>query len=154
MCSDVRSGNQRKLKVNKWSLSSDPRYAWLIATLPLRLQRLFAAWNTERLLNSSCLLNRVEDDWGLLDEGRNRKCHACLTTCLLRSFTEVCAWFLLYLFNFCAFLQLRNLSCGYLNIPISHSYSNSSCSTFLISFICKTQWFFAGTIFGPHPMIP
>lgn len=41
------------LKVNKRNLSSVPRYVWLLAALPLIVESLFAAWNTEGLLNSS-----------------------------------------------------------------------------------------------------
>lgn len=46
-------GTSVMLKVNKRNLSSLPRYVWLLAALPLRVESLFAAWNTGGLLNGS-----------------------------------------------------------------------------------------------------
>lgn len=46
---------------------------------------------------------------------------------------------------------MEGFSFGYLNTQILHSYSNTSFSTFLISFISKTYSFFEGTVFSSSP---
>lgn len=48
-------------------------------------------------------------------------------------------------------MLLRNLSCGYLNTPITHLYSSPSHSTFLISFISKHSLFLLELFSVPHP---
>lgn len=53
-------GTSVTLKVNKRNLSSVPRYVWLLAAFPLIVESLFAAWNTEGLLNSSLPFRKSE----------------------------------------------------------------------------------------------
>lgn len=60
-------GTSVTLKVNKQNLSSLPRYVWLLAALPLIVESLFAAWNTEVLLNSSLPFKKWEMIGRLLD---------------------------------------------------------------------------------------
>lgn len=48
-------------------------------------------------------------------------------------------------------MLLSDFSFGYWNTQIPHSYSNTSFSTFLISFINKTYSFFAETVFSFSP---